>query len=453
MNFSFGYKSNFIIKNGTLTAYQGNNRDILIPAEVETIGNNAFSGNKRLRSIIVPGTVKKIDVRAFADCNNLEEVILGEGIETIESNVFTGCERLKRVIYPNSVSKYQGWTFYDTNLSEPVMNTSGTILVFCSKSVSGEKWSVPDSVKIISRQAFVDHKELTYLRLPEGLEKIENKAFIECGFQEITIPYSVREIGECAFYSCDRLEKVTILNPMTKVGFGAFAGCYNIKTFQYGDLSDTDEILHLLGRRFLIEKRDAFANLNHTDDPRFIYLTARCAEDDPDAMYSLAVLFEQYSQKNGASEFYIRAANYWRYRAYQKKNAKAVSWFKQYFSEHPKECLESILCENNDKQFSSEVSGEILNNLGFLFFDPNRKYNIDQYGDEGLVEASSFYSYDGPDETGFGAADNDEWWFLDENMQPIPGVRRLIAEFRERSHSFFQDERNKALEIIRQRKK
>lgn len=445
--------SDFIIKNGTLTAYQGDKKDIIIPAEVETIDYNAFSGNTELRSVVVPGTVKKIDIRAFANCKNLENVTLNEGIEVIESNVFTGCEKLKSMTYPDSVSKYQGWTFYGTNLSEPVMNASGTVLVFCPESVSGETWSVPDSVKTISWQAFVEHKKLTHLCLPEGLEKIENMAFIECGLQEITIPYSVREIGKGAFCRCEHLKKVTILNPAAKVAFGAFAGCYNLETIQYGELSDTDEILHLMGYMFLNQNLEDSANLHHTIDPRFIFLTARCAKGDSDAMYSFAVFFEQYSLKKNASAFYIRAANYWRYRAYQKKNAKAVMWFKQYFSEHPGECLESILYENNDEIYSNAVPGKMLNDLGFLFFDPRRKYNIWQYGNEGLVEASAFYRYDGPDETGFGAEDNDEWWFLDENMQPIPGVRSLIAESRERNHSFFQDERNKALEIIQKRKK
>ena len=178
-----------------------------------------FDSNKGITSVTIPGTVKKIGNRAFAECDNLEKVILNEGIEEIGSNVFTDCPKLKQVVYPNSIKKYQGWTFYGTNLAAPVFNVSRTILIFCPESVAGREWTVPKTVKIISWQAFINHKKLEILHFQEGLEVIEHMAFIECsGLREITIPYSVKEIGENAFDDCYSLEKITILNPKTKVG-------------------------------------------------------------------------------------------------------------------------------------------------------------------------------------------------------------------------------------------
>lgn len=119
------------------------------------IKGRLFDGNKNITSVVIPGTVKKIGDRAFADCENLKTVILNEGIEEIGRNVFTGCKNLRKVTSPDSVTKYQGWTFYGTNLSAPVLNVSGTILIFCPESVSGKEWSVPDTVKTISWQAFI----------------------------------------------------------------------------------------------------------------------------------------------------------------------------------------------------------------------------------------------------------------------------------------------------------
>ncbi len=429
---------------------------IIIPDCMDEIRDKLFDGNKRITSVTVPGSVKKIGVRAFADCENLERVTLCEGIEVIESNAFTGCKKLRHVTYPDSVKTYQGWSFYGTNLNSPVMNASGTILVFCPVSVSGKEWSVPDTVKVISWQAFIEHKDLEILRLPEGLEKIERMAFINCGIREITIPNSVHEIEKEAFCRCKQLEKVTILNPETKVKSNAFGGCTNIKTINYANLKESDKIFHLKGQPFLIQHLEDPANLKHSADPDFIRLTARCAKGDADAMYSLSKWFEKLSHIHDASLFYIRAANYWRYRAYCKGNADATEWFLRFFDEHPGEHLESILYENNNHNegwYSFSTPGKMLNDLGYGFFDPNRDYEVKQFEDEDVVEVGSYESTDGPDEDGFGMEEYYDWWFLDENMQEIPGIKSINATMRDRRvFDQFDKEREKAKEYLKRRK-
>ncbi len=429
--------------------------DVMIPDTMEEIPERLFDGNKEIRSVVVPGTVRRIGVRAFAECENLESIVLEEGIEEIESNVFTGCGKLRRVTYPDSVRVYQGWTFHGSSLEAPVLNASGTLLVFCPASVSGKEWSVPDTVKTISWQAFIEHRELEILHLPEGLETIERLAFIECGLREITIPYSVREIGEEAFHRCGQLEKVTILNPGTKVGTCAFGGCENIKEIHYGDLSASDRFFHLKGQPFLVQHPEDPANLDHASEPEFRQLTADCARGSADAMAALADWFGQWAQKPDASPFYTRAANYWRYRAYRRGNAGAAEWFERYFAAHPGEQLESVLYENSSYMagyYSYSIPGRLLNDLGFAFFDPDREYEIKQSEGEDLVVASAFESYEGPDEDGFGAEYYYDWWFLDDNMQPIPGVGRINATMRETGEQRFKEMKTRAEEILRKRK-
>ena len=431
--------------------------NITIPNIMAEIPDRLFDGNKRITSVMVPGTVKRIGDRAFADCENLKKITLCEGIEEIGSNVFTGCKKLRCVIYPDSVKTYQGWTFYDTELAAPVMNVSKTILVFCPESVSGKEWSVPDTVKIISWQAFYKHKGLEILHLPEGLEKIEQMAFIGCGIKEITIPYSIREIGKEAFYRCKQLEKITILNPKTKVANHAFSGCVNVKEINYANLYETDKIFHLQGQPFLLEHLENRANLHHRSDADFARLTAQCAKGNSETMYALAQWFENLSRKIGASPFYIRAANYWRYRAYQNGNEDSVKWFTAFFDEHPGEHLESILFENNDHNanwYSFSIPGSMLNDLGYDFFDPEKDYDVKRLENEDIVEVGTYESCDGPDEDGFGMEEYYDWWFLDENMQPIPRVNKVNASMRERNYSRqFDDERAKAKDILKKQRK
>ena len=428
--------------------------DIIIPDSMDEIGYRLFEENKNITSVTILGTVKKIGDRAFADCENLETVILNEGIEEIESNVFTGCKKLKHVVYPDSVKKYDGETFYKTNLSDPVFNVSKTILIFCPESVSGQEWTVPETVKIISQNAFVNHKNLEILHLPDGLEIIQDWAFRNCGLHEITIPYSVKEICSKAFWYCDQLEKVTILNPNTKIFIDSFGGCRAFNEINCESLTESDKIFHLKGQTLLIKHLESPANLNHQDDPEFKRLTANCAKGDADSMNDLAIYFEKLSHESDASPFYIYASNYWRYRAYRGGNSDASKWFKKFFADHPNEHLDSILPENNNPDagwYTHSIPGILLNDLGFEFFDPERNYEIKHFENEKIVEVSAFESFEGPDEDGFGAETYYDWWFLDENMQPIPGIEKIIATTRERDQSYFIKTRARALEIVNER--
>ncbi len=207
---------------------------------------------------------------------------------------------------------------------------------------------------------------------------------------------------------------------------------------------------------FLIQHIETSANFNHVTDKNFKQLTAGCAKGDADAMNALANWFGKLSRKWFASKFYDRAANYWRYRAYRKGQAEAVAWFKRYFAEHPGEQLESIISECSDHRgkydFHHNILGKLLNDLGFDFFDANRKYDIRKLDYENIVEVSAFADYEGSDEDGFGDEWNYDWWFMNENMQPIPGIKKLYGEVKEIDDEQFRQARAKAVEILKHRR-
>ena len=51
--------------------------------------------NKRLVSVVIPDTVIKIGNNAFAGCTKLKTVTIGKGIQIIEKNAFKNCKSLK----------------------------------------------------------------------------------------------------------------------------------------------------------------------------------------------------------------------------------------------------------------------------------------------------------------------------------------------------------------------
>ena len=85
-----------------------------------------------------------------------------------------------------------------------------------------ESISLPDTVKVIGDQAFAANKELTEIELNEGLEEIGQGAFLATGETELNLPNSVKEIGRLSFANNTELEKVNFNEGLRKIGQQAF---------------------------------------------------------------------------------------------------------------------------------------------------------------------------------------------------------------------------------------
>ena len=382
-----------------------------IPAHIRQICHGAFDRNPRLRSVHVPGTVKIIGSRAFADCENLETVVLEEGIEQIDGNAFTGCASLRRLVLPDSLKHLDGWAFYNfTGLQTPAYSRSGTVL-YCYPSTAREPvFTVPDQVTRINNCAFLNNPYLQQVNLPEGLTVLERRTFLEVGIRRVVIPASVQRIEEGAFWGCQQLEEVVLLGKDTHIEKGAFLRCpWNMKLTTVSALP-FDERLHLFGYTFLQPIRLEYLTNAHWEQPGFLDLARRCGTGSAEAMWEMA----DYFSRLGTEPFHICAANFWRYRAYQHGCAPASLWIQ----EQPEKRMASVLPETLVGSFE----GRRLRDAGFLFFDPERSYSLAEKDAQGVVEVRSWCGEDGPDEDGYGLEEYYDWWFLDEHLNPIPGV-------------------------------
>ena len=65
--------------------------------------------------------------------------------------------------------------------------------------------------------------------IPEGVIEIRDGAFSQRNLKRITIPSSVRKIGDYAFAHCPQLEKVTIFVGTKEIGAYAFVACPQLR--------------------------------------------------------------------------------------------------------------------------------------------------------------------------------------------------------------------------------
>lgn len=420
----------------------------IIPKGTDAIRDRAFDRNKNLKAVSVPGTVKRIGDRAFADCANLEQVELAEGIESIGRNAFTGCDGLRELILPDSIRDLDGWAFYRfTGLREPAYNRSKTILYCYPCAVREKVFQVPDGVTGINAAAFLENPHLEEVILPKGLDRIPSRAFMNCGIRKLTVPENVKTIEAGAFWGCKQLREVIVSGADTVIEDGAFLNCpWDMRLLTHR-APRIDERLHLFGHTFLRCVPVEYPKAGHWRSPRFLALARRCADGDAEAMWEFADHFERI----GDHPFYIYAANFWRYRTWQYGFGAAGTWLDRWIQEHPGQAMPSILNET----LSGSFSGRTLHYGGFLFFDPDRDYSIERPDSDGVVQVSSWCGDDGPDEDGFGREEYYDWWYLDENLNELPGVGYVhdFSRLDKRNHEKkFQALHDAAAAAIRRRK-
>ncbi len=129
----------------------------------------------------------------------------------------------------NDISQMTGLTAIDmTNVdieTIPVKAFTNTSIRFID---------FPTKLKTIGDNAF-DNRFLTGpLVLPEGLDSIGKEAFQKNFITEVTIPESVRAIGQSAFYYNQSLKSVTLNNSMETINRSLFNSCNKLAVVRGG---------------------------------------------------------------------------------------------------------------------------------------------------------------------------------------------------------------------------
>ena len=88
-------------------------------------------------------------------------------------------------------------------------------------------------LKIIGAGAFACCGNLSKVNLPNSLKEIKECAFYTCcHLEEIVIPENIHIVGESAFAYCGSLKKVDFKNPYgVKIHRNAFNSCKNLEYF------------------------------------------------------------------------------------------------------------------------------------------------------------------------------------------------------------------------------
>lgn len=175
-------------------------KHIVLPKELESIGEAAFLGCKNLNSITVSGSkdgisfsipnrITELPSKVFAG-TGLTTVFITENVSTIAKDAFWDCNKLKEIKVDENNNVY-------SSVDGVLFSKDKTILIKFPVNKASKKYVVPNTVKEF-REGFYQCKAIKEIILSEGVEQIGNGVF-ECSALAITLPNSVKKIGEYAF--------------------------------------------------------------------------------------------------------------------------------------------------------------------------------------------------------------------------------------------------------------
>lgn len=248
--------------------------EIVLPANLTTIGKSAFRNCKNLKTIQLPDSVTSIGEAAFDACISLEQLDLPTGLRELGKSAFGGCTALKSMKITNGniqlgASVFEGCkSLKHIELPEGIKEIPASFLA----STGIESITVPTTVVEICQGAFMGTFALTSVDLSactslttigstsfgaSGIERItlsnsvrwiKSKAFESSNLREITIPDTVIGSGQQdatggiedrVFWNCHFLKKVSLPKGITVLNEGVFMNCISLTDIEIRDAANS----------------------------------------------------------------------------------------------------------------------------------------------------------------------------------------------------------------------
>ena len=193
--------------------------EVVIPSTyngkpVTSLAEYSFYYDYKTISVKIPNSVKNIGEHSFRFCFNLEEVWLSDNLESVGLYIFEDCPKL-------NYTEVDGLHYLG--------NGNNPYIYLMASTLSNQVTSVNlmDGCQIISKYVFHNYKNLKDVTFPKSLTIIQNYAFSGCplieqlNFEDYP---NLRKLGDGAFRSV-KLNTITI--PATIKELGDWVFSYN----------------------------------------------------------------------------------------------------------------------------------------------------------------------------------------------------------------------------------
>ena len=251
--------------------------ELTVPSEhnglpVVTVAEGAFENKTNLKRVNLPDTVTSIGRAAFQNCSRLESINLPDGLTSIGEFAFKMCESLPEISLPDGILHIGKDAFYECdslqftyldNIKYLGNGENPYLFLEGISSTQSEAVTLPDTVRIIDKNAFAYQSAIKSITIPETVIAIGEDAFKNCLSLEavyiedvgkwcaisfanlesnplshscvlylggtpvyvLDIPEGVTSVSKNAFNGCASVTRVNIPDTVTHIGDSAFMNC------------------------------------------------------------------------------------------------------------------------------------------------------------------------------------------------------------------------------------
>lgn len=185
-------------KRVVITGYEGDAARVEIPSYIDglpVVEIETFTGengrNITVKEVILPSSVTRIWNYAFYQCVSLQKINL-EKVNYVGEYAFAYCSRLENVVFQN----YQ----FQVDLRQYAF----------AQCTSLQAIDLSTAMPAIPEGLCYGCTNLKKVIFPENLWRIHDKAFYNCGFEELYLPKLVMFLDDSCISHCENLKKFYI---------------------------------------------------------------------------------------------------------------------------------------------------------------------------------------------------------------------------------------------------
>lgn len=217
---------------------------------VTSVPDVAFYNCPSLRRVTLSSTVKEIGRSAFSECTSLQEIVVAKTSKHFMSDngILFSKDKSVLIRYPSANSSYREYTVPDSVRSISIDAFENNWYL--------SRVRIPDTVKHIGLNAFdgsmglatvengvfyidnhvidVVYGDTTWYEIRKGTKTIAEGAFGGSRCEVVMIPEGVVTIESNAFTFCDGLEWICLPKSLDFIGESAFYGCKSLEEVSYG---------------------------------------------------------------------------------------------------------------------------------------------------------------------------------------------------------------------------
>lgn len=199
------------------------------------IGKGAFASTKLYEAVFtMPGDT--IPEGLFADCTDLNKVVIGGDVKVLEAGAFKNCDNITEFSIPQSIEEVGPEAIPDHLLDEPEDGIIYVCKAAYKRTEDKSEFTIKDGTVSLNDELFA-YTSLSKITLPSTLRKIGDGAFMSTKLTSTPEMSGVKHIGDQAFMNCTDLARAIIPESVEYIGSSVFEHCDALWSVTYNAIN------------------------------------------------------------------------------------------------------------------------------------------------------------------------------------------------------------------------